>query len=158
MELKRIDRERYSSFIKRHFAGNNILLEEEQANYIYDINKGITCIIQYLCNKLYSTNLKNKNNGVIDNLLNEILPENEIAYYNYRALLTKLNYDILKAVASEEQVEKPFAQAFLRKYELGSASSVKSAIKNLESKGLLVNNNGWRVADWYFSLWLKKQM
>lgn len=158
LELKRIDKTKYSSFMEHHFEKNNLQLDFIQAEYIYDLNRGITYNIQYLCNKLFSAGLNKINKENIDEILVQIIVENEISYYNYRALLSKLHYNILKAVANEETVQKPFAQPFLKKYDLGSPSSVKSAITNLENKGLLVNNNGWRITDWYFSLWLKTQM
>ena len=158
MELKRIDKEKYGSFIIHHFEKNNLHLDITLANYIYELTLGITYNIQYLCNKLYSLGLKSIDVRCIDETLDQILKENEISYYNYRALLSRLHYKILKSIAHEKIVKKPLSQPFLKKYDLGSASSVRSAITNLENKGFLVNNNGWRVADWYFSLWLKSQM
>lgn len=158
MELKKIAPEYYRPFMVHHFTSNNIDCDLEQASYIYELNLGITYNVQYLCNKLYSLGEKVITKALIDETLQQILLENEVSYYNYRALLSKLHYSILKAVAREGSVEKPLAQNFLVKYKLGSASSVKSALDNLESKGLLVKNNGWRVSDWFFSLWLKSQM
>ena len=158
MELKKIASENYKPFMVHHFTSNGVDCTLEQADYIYTLNLGITYNVQYLCNKLYSAGEKKITNALIDDMLQQILLENEVSYYNYRALLSKLHYNILKAVAREGRVEKPLAQKFLLKHNLGSASSVKSALDNLEGKGLLVKNNGWRVSDWFFSLWLKTQM
>ena len=62
------------------------------------------------------------------------------------------------AIAKEDAVEKPFSVAFLKKYKLGLASSVRAAIKNLSDKGIIIDFKGLRVIYWFFSLWLKQQL
>ena len=156
MELKRIDIKTYIPFMIKHFAKSDKQLSTSQAEYIYKINRGITYNIQYLCHKLYSLGIAKINRHVIDKTLATIIKENEISYYNYRALLSNFHFRILKSVAKEEVVKSPFANSFLTKYGLGSPSSVKSAITILDKRGMLVQNNGLRVSDWFFSLWLKQ--
>ncbi|MFV0593553.1 MAG: AAA family ATPase [Draconibacterium sp.] len=158
MELKPVEQKKYTLFIQEKFSANGIELSLDEANFIYELNKGITYNIQYLCNKLYASGNKKIDKPCINEMLEQILVENEILYYNYRSLLTTLHFTILRAIAKEDVVKKPLSQSFIGKYNLGSASSVKSAISNLEGKGFLMNNNGWRVTDWYFSLWLKRQL
>jgi len=85
------------------------------------------------------------------------LKENEVVYFNYRELLTSLQYQIIKAVAKEFHVEKPYSIQFLSKYRLDSSSSARTAINALIEKGLLINMKGIHVTDWFFSLWLKQQ-
>ncbi len=155
MELKKINIDKYAPFISNHFTENNKQINTSQVEHIYNINRGITYNVQYLSNKLYSSEVNKITTEFIDETLVQIVKENEITYYNYRELFSGFHFKILKSIAREEIVEKPFSGSFLRKHNLGSASSVKSATTILQNKGLLINNNGLRVAAWFFSLWLK---
>lgn len=158
LPLGKIEKSRYAQFISQHFEKNNMKLSVSTAEHIYELNQGITYNVQYMCNKLFSYNSNEVTTEMASGILTEIINENEIVYYNYRELVTELQYNILKAVAKEEAVEKPLSNSFIKKYKLGSASSVKSGIDTLVTKGMLIFNNGLRITDWYFSLWLKKQL
>ena len=156
--LGKIEEEKYAKFILAHFEKNNTKISIDTAKYIYELNHGITYNVQYMCNKLYSLNPEVLTPEMATELIHEITTENEIVYYNYRELVTELQYNILKAVAKEEAVEKPFSNSFIKKYKLGSTSSVKSGIDALVNKGILIYSQKLRVTDLYFSLWLKKQL
>ncbi len=158
LHLKKIDKEEYSSFIIRHFTSADKQISHSTAEFIYELNKGITYNVQYMCNKLYANSTETITSEMASELLNEILIENEIIYYNYRELVTELQYNVLKAIAKEGIVEKPYSNSFHNRYKLGPASSVKSAIESLVNKGILIFTDGLRITDLYFSLWLKKQL
>jgi AAA+ ATPase superfamily predicted ATPase len=157
MYLDRIEQSEYTKFIIKNFKSHNFFIDDETAKYIYEIGNGITYNIQYLCHKLFSEQEKRITSDLAKKLLNEILKENEVVYFNYRELLTSLQYQILKAVAKEFHVEKPYSIQFLSKYKLDSSSSARTAINALIEKGLLINLRGIHVTDWFFSLWLKQQ-
>ncbi len=158
LHLGKINKSKYAGFISGHFSKYNKKLDLQTAEFIYELNQGITYNVQYMCNKLFSDDTEEVTNEIVSDTLTRIIDENEIVYYNYRELVTELQFNILKAVAKEETVEKPFSISFIKKYKLGSSSSVKSGIDNLVNKGILIYNKGLRVSDWYFSLWLKKQL
>jgi len=158
LSLGNIGKKDYSEFIKNQFQKNNRSIDLNIAEYIYQINNGITYYVQYMCNKLFSQIENEITKDLADWTLTEILKENEIIYYNYRELVTSLQFKLLKAVAKECFVDKPLSNSFISKYNLGSTSSVKTAIDTLVKKGLLTNSHGLRVTDWYFSLWLANQL
>ncbi len=158
MNLGRIEQQEYVLFIIQNFSGGGFIIDNETAAYIYEINNGITYNVQYHCHKLYGNGKKEISTSLVDQMLTDILKENEVVYYNYRELLTGLQYQIVKAVAKETHIEKPYSNEFIQKYNLGPASSVRTAIKNLAEKGILIEQNGVHLTDWYFSLWLKTQM
>lgn len=158
MNLERIDRDEYCSFITQKFSEGKIAINTETAQHIYELSNGVTYNIQYLCHKLYSSGKTQISEEEADTMLQTILKENEIVYFNYRELLTALQYQIVKAIAKENGVEQPYSNNFLQKYDLGSASSVRTAIEKLIEKGILIQKNGVCLSDWYFSLWLQKQM
>ena len=158
LNLGKIDKNDYTKFIASHYNQHERKIDAATPGYIYEINNGITYNIQYTCNKLFSFAEQQITNSLVDAVLEDVLLENEIIYYNYRELVSSLQFKILKAVAKEKIVEKPFSNTFISMHNLGSTSSVKTAIEILLKKGLLINNQGLRVTDWFFSLWLARQL
>ena len=157
INLKRIEQKKYAKFIIQNFKNYDFQIDAEVANYIYELNNGVTYNVQYHCHKLFSKQEKVISTKYVANILQEILKENEIVYFSYRDLLTNFQYKTVKAFAKEIFVDKPFSNEFISKYNLGSVSSVRTAIKALSEKGVLINQNGVHLSDWYFSLWLKHQ-
>lgn len=158
MQLDKIDRAKYVPFILSMFGKGKIRLSESTAEYLYDLNKGITYNVQYICNKLFSSGNSEISKINADEILKDILEENEVIYFNYRELMTDLQFKVLKAIAKETSVDKPYSNQFISKYQLGSSSSVKTVIDALLKRGMLTNNRTIYVTDWYFSLWLKNQL
>jgi len=158
VNLERIEQKEYVKFITEKFKSSGFQLDSVTANYIYKVNNGITYNVQYLSHKLFSKQEKEISFTQVDKLLKEILKENEVVYFNYRELLTGLQYQTVKAIAKETYVNKPYSIEFISKYNLGSISSVRTIIKTLSEKGILINHNGVHLSDWYFSEWLKTQL
>lgn len=156
--LEKINRDEYVKFIAAHFASVHTKIESATAQLIYDLNNGITYNVQFVCNKLFAAHENHITDDFVKQVIDDTLKENEITYYNYRELMTTLQFKLVTAVAKENEVEKPFSTSFLSKYKLGSPSSVRSAVNTLSEKGILVNNRGLRVNDWFFNLWLQKQL
>lgn len=159
LALEKIEKDVYTKFITNHFQTNNLQIDESTPAYIYEINNGITYNVQFICNKMFSRSGEKFDNKLVDEILDEVLTENELVYYNYRELVTSLQFKILKAVAREKVVEKPYSNEFIGKYKLNSTSSVKTSIEILLKKGILAQQQqGINVSDLFFSLWLARQL
>lgn len=159
LPLEKIEKDAYSKFITHHFQTNTVQIDESTPAYIYEINNGITYNVQFTCNRMYSLTNVTFDNKLADEILEEILKENELIYYNYRELVTNLQFKILKAVAKEKVVEKPYSNEFIGKYKLKSTSSVKTSIEILLKKGILAQQQqGINVSDLFFSFWLARQL
>ena len=59
MHLGKIERGEYARFIQQHFIKKGKNISNSTAEYIYEINQGITYNVQYLCNTIYLVNLLN---------------------------------------------------------------------------------------------------
>lgn len=69
---------------------------------------------------------------------------------------TDLQWRLLRALASEEQVEQPHAFDFLVKHRLGAASSVERALRNLLDSGFIMRNEtAYMVKDPLLHRWLQ---
>ena len=71
---------------------------------------------------------------MIDEVWSEILLEREGMFYNYRNLLTEFQFILLKSIAKEKRINQPYVKEFLRKYNLGTPSTVATALKALLKK------------------------
>lgn len=155
MYLDRIEPGVYSKFIKDKFnkAGNSI--EDDQISRIFEWTRLHTWYVQYVCNKLFELNESTITYKTVNKILSEVLSGFEPEYVNYRNLLTSHQFRLLIAFAAEGAVEMPTSGAFIRKYDLNSASSVTTSLKSLLEKEMIVNENGkWMVYDVFFSRWL----
>lgn len=111
--------------------------------------------MQYLCNRLFSSE-KKINDDAVRKMLLRIIIENEAVYASYINLFTPLQFKILRAVAMNDGVQNPTSSEFLSAYDLGAASSVSLAVKSLSDKGFLDRVEGrYMLNDLFFNSWLK---
>lgn len=158
MALGPIPKESYFPFIKTHFEEDGREITNALLERIYSWSEGQTYAIQLLCNRLFGMG-REVNEEVLDDLIDEILEEESPVFSNYFHLLPKMQWKVLKAVAKERRVENPLSKDFLRRHELGAASSVSTAIKSLEEKEMLAWEEGkYFVHDLIFSRWLANRI
>ncbi|MFB6307341.1 MAG: hypothetical protein ABEH43_10215 [Flavobacteriales bacterium] len=144
----------------KHIFKNQII-EDEVLEYILDWTKGYTFYTQYICNKLYVKKFKKINIGSVKDVILETLTERDGVYYNYRKLLSHHQYKLLRAIAKENRVKEPTSQAFIKKYDLGNASTVRKNLKALLDKELVYDFSEedklrYEIYDVFLSRWLER--
>ena len=91
-----------------------------------------------------------------ESVWNNIIKEREGIYYNYRNLFTDLQFNVLKAIASEGSVIKPLSKDFIHRYGLPTPSSIKSALDALLDREFIhYDRDRYFVTDVFLSDWLK---
>ena len=157
LNLDKIDEIEYQKFIQNHFKKSKCTIDPLVINLILDLTNRHTYYVQYLCNRLYSLRKKNIDSNQVKEMLLKILQENEVVYFNYRNLLTRQQFNLLEAIAKEGSISKPTSKDFINKNKLGAVSTVKSALKALQSKEMVYEEKGsWYVYDVFFSKWLER--
>ncbi|MBG0858899.1 MAG: ATP-binding protein [Bacteroidales bacterium] len=155
MEIGKITRESYKSFIIEKFKNNSFETESSAVDLILEITSVHTFYVQYLCNRLFSLNVK-VDNEVVNKMLFRIITENEAVYASYITLLTPLHFRLLRAIAINGGIQNPTSSEFLSTYDLGAASSVALAIKSLTEKEFITSIDGsYSLNDQFFNSWLK---
>ena len=158
LNLGKIEKETYKSFIQGKFEKGKIDIDLAALEIIMKYTKAHTFYVQYLCNKLYSSNNKEINSEIVADTLLKILDENEVVYFNYKKLLTRLQFNLMEAIAKEGGVKKPTSQDFLGKYHLGTPSSIRTALTALLKKEMIFQDEGEiNVYDIFFSMWLERR-
>jgi uncharacterized protein len=147
----------YEKFIKTLFVKNSRQVEEGIITELLRWSHWHTWYVQYVCNKLYETGLMVSNENY-KNVQQEILAGMEPFYLEYRNLLTRHQWQLLKAIARSDGSNMVTSGSFIKKYNLTNASTIKRSVDSLLDKEMIYKKNeNFFVYDVFFSRWLERQ-
>ena len=157
MNLQPIPEDAYYDFARRFFEAKKGSLSQEVFHDIYHCFSGYTWYIQLMMNRLYERNKKitrpQQANDAILAVLDTLTPQYEMLM----TLLTTNQVNLLKAIAKEGKVEQPQSNEFIKRNDLPSPSSVKTALDVLVEKELVyAQPDGYIVYDRLLNLWLQR--
>lgn len=131
-------------------------LPEEVFHRFYDFAKGYTWYVQDLMSRLYDIDEKDYTLNHAAVVLKEVKKEGDVMYRDYIDLIATGQRKLLRAIAQEDNVPKPFDNAFMKQYALGALSSTKLALNTLVKNNIVVKSEqGYYIYDRYLSLWLQ---
>jgi len=157
MQLERIPEKEYVDFIISKFEKGKKKISVSTAVEILEICRLHTYYVQFLCNRLYALKDNTITGSLVRNTLESILKENEPVYINYRNLLTGYQWKVLTAVALEGNAQLITSKDFISKHNLGTPSSVHSAVKSLLSKEMIYKEgNDYFIYDVFLERWLER--
>jgi uncharacterized protein len=137
MHLDKIADETYSTFIQAHFKNNKRNIDRESVQTILTYTQSHTYYTQYLCNKIFASGQKKIDQVLVKKIGTDILLENEYNYFQYKNLITSQQWKLLTAIAKEEKADKLHTKEFLKKYDLGTSSSITRALAALVDKEMI---------------------
>jgi AAA+ ATPase superfamily predicted ATPase len=157
MNLYEIEEQSYFKFAKKKLEAHHQLMDATVFDYLYHQLAGHTWYVQMALNRLYESNVPTITTSLIDTVLNEIVDENEATFQTFMRLVTPAQTKLLRAIAKEGSVMQALSHSFINQYNLGATSTIRSAIKTLVEKELLLDTQGaYQVYDRFFALWLKR--
>ncbi|MEO8147041.1 MAG: ATP-binding protein [Bacteroidia bacterium] len=162
INLKKIDKAIYASFIRKHFEQHKFKISSESLELILDLTCCHTYYTQRLCHEIFINAEKNVKPETVLLVLKSILNDNENMYFQYRNLLTSSQWTLLKAIAEEEKVEQPYSRKFLYGHRIGTPAHVKRGLESLVEKELIFFNvensqSYFEVNDKFFMHWLSNK-
>lgn len=157
MNLEPLQEETYYDFARKFFEAKKGSLNQQVFHNIYQRFDGYTWYLQAILNRLYEQGKKvETDKQAVEAILfhvNALAPH----YQMLTSFLTDNQFGLLKAIAHADVVEQPLGNEFIKRFELPSASSVKSALKVLVDKDLVYQTSeGYIVYDRFLGLWLKR--
>jgi uncharacterized protein len=159
MHLEEIPADQYTRFIIDKFGDQEKNIEEEAIHEILQLTRGHTYYVQFVCNKLYGSGHRIIDKVTVLKQFGTILKENEAWFEEYKNLITKHQWNLLLAIAREENPEQVTSSSFIRKYNLSNASTIRRGIDSLLQKNLLYKKGDvYFVYDVFFSAWLRRGM
>lgn len=158
MDLEPIAESSYYAFAAAFFQKKGGSLSQEAFHDIYSRMEGHTWYIQTILKVLYATAMTVGDSTQVTQAIQEIINTNASYYASILPLLPEKQRDVVKAIAAEGVVTAPTAGAFIHRYHLKSASTMKSAIDALVNKEIIYHHaKGYMVYDRFFAKWLKVQ-
>lgn len=157
MSLPCIAESRYLSFANRLLSSQKREVDVGTFTYIYSQADSVTWYVQAILHGIYEHRDEQINKDLVDEVIQELIEEQAMAYQNYCAWLTENQQLLLLAIAKEQIVSSPLSQQFIITHHLPATSSVKTALKALVDKQLISKTpKGFFVSDRFFAKWLAK--
>lgn len=160
LSLAEISYNEYSDYIKSTFLRYKRNINTEAIDHILNWTRRHTYYTQSLCNQLFGTEKTNIKINDVQNIGIEILKEQEPLFYQFRQMLTPIQWKVLNGIAREDKLYKPTSKEFLMKNKIGTPSNVQRAIESLSRYEMIYNDqddNGpfYRVYNVFLSRWLE---
>ena len=159
MGLEPIPMDMYVEFAYRLFEERGKHVSGELVENVYRLFDGCTWFMQMMMNELFALTGHDETCGVdkLDEARKNVIQAQEVSYKDLLARLAPKQKLILQAIAKERLVKGITSSAFIKKYNLPSASSVQAALKPLLKNDLVTQDgDAYRVYDYFFSEWLAK--
>ena len=155
--LEKINAEAYSFFITRHFLKSGRKVEPGVVADLLDWTRAHTWYLQYVCNRIYETEL-DFTPLTIKSVIPDILLGFEPFYMEYRSLVTRHQWQLLKAISQSSDNMTVTSGNFIKQFNLTNASTVKRGIETLLAKEMIYKKDGqYFIYDVFFSHWLETQ-
>lgn len=160
MSLKPIPLEKYSEFIIRHFNESGKQIAAKEIEYVYELFEGHTWYIQSVFYLAYYMTQDICTSEIVQKAIQKKIDDNGEIYESIYYGIPEKQRGLLKALAYEEKAEKIQSGAFIKKYNLPSASSVQSAAKRLLDNDLITmeNNGFYSISDRFLGMWLHQRL
>ena len=162
MKLKKIPSPAYRGFILKHFRNYKRQIDEQVINEMLEWTRRHTYYVQLLCSKVFISKQKKITTTCWQQEAFKLLEEQKPVFFEYRGLLTKAQWQLLKAVAAEGTVLAPTSKNFLQKYELGTSATVLRSLEALLNKEMVYydytqeGEKYYRVYDLLFERWIQR--
>jgi len=152
LKIGKIPNEIYRDFIILKFAEHHKALSVEVADEMLEWSDLYTYYVQLLCNRTFLSSGRRINSATWKEEANRILKEQEFVFYGYREMLTKPQWDLLKAIAREGMVYQPSSAEFISGNTLGNPSTVMRSLKSLQ-KMEMVHRESDQDGKFYFGIY-----
>ena len=154
LELTPIPENLYRPFIQSHFQQHKKQISEDIIHELYTWSRGQTYCIQLICNKLFGSCTMVRHSD-LTRVYQEIIEQEKPIFANYIKILTVKQWELFKAIAKEEPLTNPLSEKFIGKYKIGTTSTVSTALKALQQKELVIEQEKiFFVHDVLLSRWL----
>ncbi len=114
-----------------------------------------------MCNRIFAEGHTSISQVTVQQICQRILEEQEATFFQYRNLLTSVQWQTLKAVAKEDKLYQPNASAFISTYHLATPSNVQRSIEALMAKEMIYKEDEgdgsyYRLYDCFLAKWVEK--
>lgn len=159
MILEAIPKAIYLKFAEDNFQKDGRKVDYKALESLYDLFEGYTFYLQKTLNMAYADQRPGEvcDEELINKSINNILEANSVIYREVLSNMPERQKELFYALALEKNNIELTSSAFIRKYNLLSASSVQSASKSLLEKEYITRSGKkYELNDKFFALWIRK--
>ena len=159
MGLEAIPVNTYTDFAVRLFEEYGKHVDREVIEHVWAKYDGYTWFVQMVMNELFALTARYEICAMdkVDAALQNVIMSQENSYKTILSNLPPRQKMVLQAIAKEGVARNVTSTKFVKQYNLGSASSVQSAVRLLLQNDLITQEDGcYRVYDYFFSTWLSE--
>ena len=159
MGLEAIPMKTYTDFAIRLFEEYGKHVDKEVVELVWTKYDGYTWFVQMVMNELFALTARDEICVMdkVDAALQNVIISQENSYKTLLSNLPPRQKMVLQAIAKEGVARNVTSTKFVKQYNLGSASSVQSAVRLLLQNDLITQEDGcYRVYDYFFSTWLSE--
>ena len=154
--LEKLEPEIYAEFIINFFKKSSKSIERPIIDKIFLWTRMQTYYVQLISNKIFAKKAPYDDVLLMD-IFHEILQQEIPLFASYQKLFTQFQWKLLIAVAKEEELRNPVSKDFISKYDLGSPSSVSTAMKALVNKEFIIfNDEYYTIHDTLLMRWMQQ--
>lgn len=165
MNLEEIPRDKYNKFAIDCFKEFGKSIDPNNIYRVYDLFGGNTFAMQKTMNMAFMLTPDNSECTIdtIHEAIDDILEDNTYEYRNRLMTMGSSQKKVLYAIGKKGKVTQITGAEFINQNQLGSASSVQSAIKKLLADGWiteLADEEGkkvYQLNDYFLTLWIQQK-
>ena len=131
----------YAAFIKSLFVSAGKAIDDDSIDFILQWTKVHTYYTQRLCNEVFSLSGDTIDRDLINKAIQAILDAEKERFREIRRLITRSQWKMLKAIASEGEVSQITSSSFLSRHGISSGPTALRNIKALTDKELVLATN-----------------
>jgi AAA+ ATPase superfamily predicted ATPase len=152
LRMQKLPHDRYREFIHNTFRNYNRFIELETVEDILKWGDNHTYYVQLICNRIFSSASQKIGTELWKDEADKILKEQEFAFFSYREMLTKPQWNLLRAIAREGIVYQPTSYEFISSHNLGNPATVSRSLKSLQ-KMELIYRESYKDGAYYYAIY-----
>ncbi len=152
MKMGRLNEDIYRDFILKKFREHSKSISEEIVTEILEWTNLHTYYVQLLCNRVFLSTGQRVTSDSWKEEAAKILKEQEFVFFGYRDMLTKPQWELLKAIAADGRVYQPTSSDFIKKHNLGNPATVLRSLKSLQRMELVYREHD-TSGDFYYGIY-----
>jgi AAA+ ATPase superfamily predicted ATPase len=162
MKIGKLDEGVYRDFILKKFRSHSKTITGETVTEMLKWTDLHTYYVQLLCNRVFLSTGKEVTSESWKEEAARILKEQEFVFFGYREMLTKRQWELLKAIAHSDKVYHPTASEFIAAHQLGNSATVLRSLTSLMNMELIYRENDqegipyYGIYDVLFGRWVGK--
>jgi len=151
MKLDKIPPKEFKHYILQGFEESGLEIDVSLINETLELTEGHPMRTKQICFEIWNKKQTGEPVHSLDRIL-DIMIENDIYIEEiWNSINSSVQRRVLEALANEE---KPYSHTTIERYDLKGSSHVQRAIKSLEKKGILYEDE---VVDPFLEEWIRRK-